>query len=347
VAHFVSGDALDDALGPWSKRISSHLAADEIAHVTWKEATAFDASSAAYVARAKTALARALQRRIREPKIVEITATFSQNLKDDLFVAEIHRENESFVEMASLPRTTAAPTETAAGFRLDRKMLWEQETQILDLAANIGESSDQMLVLDTVGVNRYERQDAKWQKVDGIALEIPAVRDPRGRLTLMEDTVVAEVPGLTCSGKWMPAVTIECKSGGRFTAGRNTIEETGWPAYFAHAAIAGEDIVVASDGRTYIYDANRTQRNSADLWQDLAVISSTCSGRKILATDLDSHALALFDVVNHSAVRVSDSLQMPGTITATWASGSTGIAVVRNKNTSRYEAYSISVDCGR
>ena len=32
-AHFAAGDALDDAVGQWSKKISSHLAADEIAHV--------------------------------------------------------------------------------------------------------------------------------------------------------------------------------------------------------------------------------------------------------------------------------------------------------------------------
>jgi hypothetical protein len=94
---FAAGDALDDTIGLWAKKISSHLAADEIAHVTWTGAAAADAGSAAYLTRAKTLLARALQRRLRNPKTVEITATLSQNLQGYLFIAEIHRENQNVV----------------------------------------------------------------------------------------------------------------------------------------------------------------------------------------------------------------------------------------------------------
>ncbi len=345
-AHFAAGDALDDAVGQWSKKISSHLAADEIAHITWKDAGTADASSAAYVARAKTLLARALQRRLKDPKTVEITATFSQNLKDYLFIADMHRENESIVEIASMPRTMA-PRETTAGFHLDRKMLWEQETPILGVVVNTGTAGDQMLVLDTAGVTLYEWRDSKWQKTDDAVLDIHPVRDPRGRLTTMEDAVVAEVAGLTCKGTWRPSVTMECHQGGRFTAGRNTIEEAGWPPYFAHAEIGSEHVIAAADGRTYIYDASRKQLSVTDLWEDFAVISSSCTSPKILASDSTSNALALFELINHNPVRVSDSAEMPGAVTAMWSDGSAGLVVVRNKNTNRYEAYSVGVDCGR
>ena len=98
-AILVRGDALDDAVGQWGKKIASHLAADEIAHVTWNGAAAEND----YSARAKTLLARVLQRRLRNPKSVEITATLSQNLKGYLLIAEMHRENEIIVEMASRP----------------------------------------------------------------------------------------------------------------------------------------------------------------------------------------------------------------------------------------------------
>jgi len=352
-AHFAAGDALDDAVGQWSKKISSHLAADEIAHVTWKDAGAVDTSSPAYVARAKTLLARALQRRLKDPKPVEITATFSQNLKDYLLIAEMHRENESIVEIASMPRTIALAA-ASAGFRLERKKLWEQEAPILDVVADIGAAGDQMLVLDTAGVTLYERRDssndrrdAKWQRADEAVLDIPPVRDPRGRLTMTENALIAEVPGLTCKGTWRPSIMIECQQNGRFTAGRNTIEEAGWPPYFARAEVGGEHIVGAVDGRTYIYDASRKQLNSADLWEDFAVISSPCTSPKILALDSTSNALASFELVNHNPVRVSDSMEMPGAVTAMWSGGNAGLVVVRNKSTNRYEAYSVGVDCGR
>ena len=338
----VRGDALDDAVGQWGKKIVSHLAADEIAHVTWNGAVAENAESAAYAARARTLLARALQRRLRNPKAVEITATLSRNLKGYLLIAEMHRENENIVEMASVARPITIP-ETAAGLRLDRRLLWEQEVPILDVIV-VG---DQMLVLDTAGVARYQQRDSKWQKEEAEALDIPPVRDPRGRLTLNENSLIAEAAGLTCRGTWKPSVAIECQPGGRFMAGRNTMEEAGGQPYFTHAEIGGDHVVGASDGRTYVYDAAHKQLSVSDAWSDFAVVANSCAGPKIIAAYSATNSLATFDLVNHSPVRVSDSMEVPGPAMAIWPAGSAALAVVRNKDTNRYEAYSIAVDCGR
>jgi hypothetical protein len=339
-AVLAAGDALDDAVSQWAKKITTNLAADEVAHVTWTEG-APDAESTAYLNRAKTVLSRALQRRIRSPKSVEITARLSQNLKGYLFVAEMHRENETVVEMASVPRPLAAAV-PPAGFRLDRRLLWEQETPILDVIA----AGDQMLVLDTLGVTRYEQRESKWQKAEGVAFEIPPVRDPRGRLTVTENSAIAEVPGLMCRGTWKPAVALECQPGGRFTAGRNTIEEAGWPAYYTHAEIGGDDVIAETDGRIYVYDGARNQLGVSSAWSDFAVISSPCTSAKIIALDSTSNSLAMFELVNHNPVRVSDPTELPGPVTALWPSGSAALAVVRNQSTHRYEAYSIGIDCG-
>jgi len=343
---FAAGDALDDAVSQWAKKISSHLAADEIAHITWSETAPRDGPSTAYFNRAKTLLARDLQRRLRNPKPVKITARLSQNLKGYLFIAELHRENDPVVEMVSVPRPVVASV-APAGFRLDRRFLWEQETPILDVVA----AGDQMLVLDTAGVSRYEQRESKWQRAEAAALEIPPVRDPRGRLTMTEDSVTAEVPGLICRGAWKPAVALECQPGGRITAGRNTIrdtsEEAGWPEYFTHVEIGGDHVIAETDGRTYVYDAARKQLSVAGAWSDFAVVSSPCTSAKIIASDSASNSLALFELVNHNPVRVSDSAEVPGAVTAIWPAGNTALTVVRNKSTNRYEAYSIGVDCGR
>ena len=336
------GDALDDAVGQWGKKIASHLAADEIAHVTWNAAGVEGAETAAYSARAKALLARNLQRRLRNPKSVEITATLSQNLKGYLLIAEMHRENENMVEMASVARPVPMP-ETAAGFRLDRQLLWEQEAPILDVIV----VSDQMLVFDTAGITRYEQRDSKWQKAEAAALEIPPVRDPRGRLTRNENLLAAEAAGVTCKGTWKPSVAIDCQAGGRFTAGRNTIEEAGWQPYFTRAEIGGDHVVEAADGRTYVYDSAHKQLSVADAWNDFAVIASVCSNAKIIAAQSSTNSLAMFDLVNQNPVRVSDALEVPGPVTAMWPAGSAVLAVVRNKDTNRYEAYSMAVDCSR
>jgi hypothetical protein len=344
-ASLAAGEGLDNAVAQWAKKISSHLALDEVAHVTWKEAGASDPGSALYLTRAKALLARALQRRLKNPKVVEIVATLSHNLKDDLLVAEVQHEDNRAVEIVSLPRAAASAPPTA-GFRLGRRLLWEQETQILDVAADPSDSS-QMLVLDTTGLTRYERHELKWQRSETLTLEIPPVRDPRGRLSVAESAATAEVAGLICQGSWKPALIMECQPGGRFTAGRNTIEEAGWPAYFSHAEIGGDHVVVAADGKTLGYASARKPAGTPEAWEDIAVVSSTCAGAKILAVDSPAKALVLFDLVNHNPVRASDAAELPGSITALWPAGNAALAVVRNKNTNRYEAYTIAVDCGR
>jgi hypothetical protein len=279
---------------------------------------------------------------MRNPKSVEITARLSQNLKGYLLIAEMHRENENIVGMASVARPVPMP-ETAGGFRLERRLLWEQEAPILDVVV-VG---DQMLVLDIAGLARYDQRDSKWQQAESLALDVPPVRDPRGRLTVNENSVMAESAGVTCQGTWKPVIAMECQPGGRFTAGRNTIEEAGWPPYFTHTEIGVDHVVAAADGRTFVYDTVHKQLGISDFGSDFAVVSSSCSNAKLIAAQSATNSLAIFDLVNHVPIRVSDSMEVPGPVTAMRPAGSAALAVVRNKDTNRYEAYSIAVDCGR
>jgi hypothetical protein len=178
-------------------------------------------------------------------------------------------------------------------------------------------------------------------------LDIPPVRDPRGRLTVNDTSVTAEAAGVACRGTWRPAAGIECQAGGRFTPGRNTIEEAGWQPYFTHAEMGGDHLVAAADGRTYVYDAGRKQLSVSDAWSDFAVVPNSCANAKIIAAYSASNSLAIFDLVNQSPVRVSDAMEVSGPVTALWPAENAALAVVRNKDTNRYEAYSIGVDCGR
>ena len=66
------------------------------------------------------------------------------------------------------------------------------------------------------------------------------------------DSAVAEVPGFTCRGTWKPVSAFECQAGGIFTAGRNTIQEAGWPPHFEHVEIDGDHVVISADGKTYL-----------------------------------------------------------------------------------------------
>src|SRR5258708_12105477 len=104
---------------------------------------------------------------------------------------------------------------------------------------------------------------------------------------------MAETPGLTCQGTWKPALALECQPGGRFTAGRNTIEEAGWPAYYTHAEIGGDHLIAAADGRTYVYDAARKQLSVSSPWRDFPVVSTPCSASKTIVSAPPSTSLAI------------------------------------------------------
>ena len=174
------GQTLDDAAADLARKISARLAPAEVARVTTRNISSLSAADAAKL---QPALVRALQRRVREPKPVDVAVTISENLRGFLLVAEIKRENDAAVEMADfLPRPPEAASRPAVA--IASKLLWEQDTPILDLAI----FGDQMLVLDTTGITLYNRVAGKWEK-SAQAPIATNVRDARGKLQLDGETV--------------------------------------------------------------------------------------------------------------------------------------------------------------
>jgi hypothetical protein len=315
IAMLCSGETLDDAVRSLAKNVSTRLRANEVAHVTARNLSSM---SAGEVSRASATLDRALRRRVRNPAAVEVAFTVSENLKGYLLVAEIH----GVVEMVSFHLDPPAPPVRSAVV-IEKRIVWEQDVPILDLAV----MGDQMLVLDTTGVTRYERRTGKWEKVELAPTAVAAVRDPRGRLEVTGDSLAAYLPGGTCRGTWKP-VELRCEAGTsefmldqhavHFAPARNTLEAAEWPA------------------------------GGFETWgSDFAPIESSCAGHRVAASGTGAwdaaDFVALYDVVSGAAVRVSDAVEFPGPVTALWPS----LAVVRNLSTGRYEAYSLTVDCGR
>lgn len=211
-----------------------------------------------------------------------------------------------------------------------KRIVWEQDTPILDVVV----MDDQMLILDVNGVTRYER----GSRVEGLQMPSTLPRDARGRLVVEGDSLVMEVPGFICRGTWKP-LALSCEAGGEFTPARNTLEDA-----YSHVKIGDTDVVAEIDGRAHLYDAAHKPIALIDDWgSDLAAV---CNSTRILATgpgDRESHDfVALYEIVNRSATRVSDPVEFPGPVTAL----SSNLAVVRNLSTGRYEAYSLTVDCG-
>ncbi|MGZ4730857.1 MAG: hypothetical protein ACXVZH_01815, partial [Terriglobales bacterium] len=86
---------------------------------------------------------------------------------------------------------------------------------------------------------------------------------------------------------------------------------------------------------------------------DIASLRSGCgAGWQVLATGTGagrSDAVQAFEIPDREPVAVSTPLEVSGSVTALWTeSGANGVvAVVHNSETGRYEAFRLTLTCGR
>jgi hypothetical protein len=316
---------MDDAIRTLAPKIAAHLAASETAHITSRNLSSLSATDAMKI---QSGLDRALRKRLRSPTAVDVSLTVSENVRGFLIVAQVRQD----VEMAAF---RMEPANNAPKGSITKTLIWQQDAPILDVSI----IEDQMLVLDAVAVTRYEHRE----RAESAPLAVPMPRDPRGRIEIRGDTLTAHLPGSTCRGTWKPTA-LACEPGGEISAGRNTLDDPAWPSHYAHVRIGEDDLLSEIDGRVHAYNSRNPGRTFDQWGSDFVAV---CDSTHVLASgpgDRDSRdLLALYEWANSAPVRVSDPVEFPGPISAL----SPSIAVAKNLSTGRYEAYSLTVDCGR
>ncbi|HEV8416528.1 MAG TPA: hypothetical protein VGQ49_23235 [Bryobacteraceae bacterium] len=342
IAMAVRADTLDDAVAALAKKVVARLEPFERVRIGERNISSLPATE---VSRAEVALTRALQSRGSGSMPVDVVVTISDDLRGYILVAEIRRASGTVVEMMEF--RLAPPAAPARAAIIDSKLLWEQDTAILDVAV----LQDSMLVLDTAGLIRYERHEGKWERAAAVELPV-VVRDPRGRAETNGESVTINEPGVICTVPVKMEVPPRCDDGGQFKAARNTQDLHDWRGeFFSSSELAGDIIVAEVDGRIHIYDAAHALQAVFDGWgSDLAVIAA-CGGRHIaIAGSSDAaspDSIALYDLVNHALMSVSEPIDLSGPVTALWPAGDGAMAVTRNLSTGKYAAYSLTLDCSR
>jgi hypothetical protein len=288
--------------------------------------------------------------------------------------------SERQVWMAAWKR--AAPAAAASpGMALDRKLVWEQEEQILDVAF----PAAGMLVLSPSKVTLYTpRENGPWEPRQAVPLSPgkPWPRDVRGRLRVTGASFQAFLPGVECGGAVEPSLSIECRAGDQpwvlesgshatllanFAATRNYFDgrvataaglRKTIAAPFYSAASAAEQgrplwLLAMLDGRTQIFDAWLETVGAIASWgSDIAGTEASCGGgSQVLATRPagagDPDAIQAFAIVNRAALPLTAPVEFAGPVTALWPlSATSALAVVRDPLTGRYAAYVITVVCG-
>jgi hypothetical protein len=310
--------------------------------------------------------------------LTEAHLTLSENRTHYLLVEEIRRPDDRQVWISAWKRTETM-TAASAGTTLEKKLVWEQDEPMLDVAF----PASAMVVLSAARVTLYTRQTGTWSASSSLPLSPPRPwpRDLRGRLRTTAANFQAYLPGLACSGAVEPSLTLECKpteepwvleSGSRamllayFAPARNYFDgrvtmQTGVRksvAPFYSAASAGENgqtlwLLATLDGRTQVLDSSLDPVGGISSWgSDIAGTDAHCgTGSQVLATRAGdgtaADAIQAFSMVNRSPAPLTPPLELPGPVTALWRSGgSSVVAIVHNLASGRYEAYVVTVSCG-
>jgi hypothetical protein len=314
-----------------------------------------------------------------------VQVSLTQNLQDFVWIAEVRQGTSApVILMVAINRPNAAiiTPPRAPGLTISRSLLWSQEARILDAAVvEIMATPAYLLVLDAEGVriSRFDRGQWKAEQVLSIQHAKPWPRDLRGRLVLRKDHLFdAYLPGVLCSSTGGASLSLTCREGDDpwpltddqsafFAPNRNYFtgalvpgirQENAVAPFYSAAPIPKSNytlwVFASIDGSLQLVDGMSKQTlTGLGFGSDLAAFRSTCgSGWQVLATsnsEKGPDAVRAFEFPDREPVPVSPVLDFAGPITSMWSDNNSAnaVAVTRNLDSGRYEAYRLSISCGQ
>jgi hypothetical protein len=300
----------------------------------------------------------------------EVTLTISGNLTDYVAAAQVLREGhkETFIENLG-PRTDAPSGEARATFALEKEFLFGQEEAMVDVA--LSSDAKNAEVLGVEGIFFYERQSEHWVLTHSERLPAPrsATRVLRGIIDPEIDSDAAYLPGEVCTtsvvdkgwscdayGEHMPVrgvgleVVANKKLGSWWSAAQVEVE-----------GITGV-VITGEDGVARLYEDGPNAVAEFSGWgSEIASIHNSCgNGWQLLVTSKTDQTkpdtVQAMEIQSRRVREVSPALELLGPVIALHtpttrsddkaAEYGSAVAIVRNLQTGRYEAYRITIGCG-
>jgi hypothetical protein len=373
-----AADGAEAAARELARKAAAFAGEGEPLGLEWRNISSLGAAESGRIRAAFEASLQQAGGRVSEiAPVASARVTVSEDPGRFFLVEEARKGDQRQVWISAWPRPsnqTSAPPAT-----LEKKLMWEQEEQILDTVF----PGEAMLLLTPSNLVWFSRQEGRWARA--LSVPLPSIRpwprDPRGRLRVNGANLQAYLPGVACTGAWQPPVAVECKasdaawvleSGGHamlaanFAVNRNYFEgrvttQTGvrkTVAPFYSAAAVEEDgkplwALAALDGHARLYDAAFNPAGEIEGWgSDVAGVEARCGANfQVLATRAgngETDAVQAFSVDGRAASPLTAPVELPGPVTALWsAGGASALAVSHNLSTGKYAAYLLTVTCGK
>jgi hypothetical protein len=302
----------------------------------------------------------------------ELAVTLSESLRDLVWVAEIRRGGQREVVIEERPK----PAASAASVAIEKRLMFEQNQRILDLAP----SGHRLVVLDAEGVSVYESAGVAWQRKLSIPIPMthPWPRDLRGRILAQGDVYQAYLPGVSCNGTAANGLSITCRAESlwpigagpnmlrfaQFAPARNFFDgrivasngsERSVPAFFSAAEFKVRETtawaLAGVDGRAYVYSPVKNGPLSEAWGSNIAGVESVCGARSQLfvtarGDDTASDSVRAYDVVDGTP-RLAGEVAFSGPVTELWPAGEPGVAfaISRDLKSGRYAAFRLAITC--
>jgi hypothetical protein len=281
-----------------------------------------------------------------------LRVTLSKDARGLLFVAEVFSGDNR--QIAILPWNLPAAPQSKPRVSLTQKPLWAQPDPILDIL--LVDSGSQMLVLSADKIASYRSAGDRWVPSATASLVLPRSlpRDPRGRLEAAGEGFRAYLPVATCEGTWKPELRLTCSNGtavwpdtqAHWVADRNVLESEAIKTPFYAVA---DGVFTMAGGR--VLDLSGRAVAGAEVWgSDVAGVDNPCgAGSELIASSANAEReeVRAYQVANGQASPASDTILLPGPVTALWPAEShvQATLVVRNLQTGEYEASRLGLAC--
>ena len=297
-----------------------------------------------------------------------VSINCSSNLLERVCTAEIGSGQARQLVIVTRPheQVPREPQTAAIPVVLQLRPLIAQAVPVLDAVV----LERRLLVLDPSAVTLYDAGTEGWRRVASypIVASAPWPRDVRGRLIVERGNWDAFIPGGACRGSLDPfrgvcggeqrPWPIDATNTG-LAPGRNYFTTADGRKYFAAASLdhaADARWMLASDeGRLLLLDdqlaAIPVPPVAAD---DVAAVATSCApGRHVIvagpASDSGVDTLRAVRVLGRELSDVAAPQVLAGRVTALWSTpaGDGALVVVRNATTREYEAFHVTLACGR
>jgi len=374
-----AADDVSGAARELARKTAAFAGRGALVSVTWRKNSSLESMAAQARAAFEAALQEAGLRISEITPAAELRITVSESAAQFLLVEEAAKGDEHQVFIASWKRADT-PSTSAPAVALEKKLLWEQDEPILDIAF----PAAGMLVLSPSSATLYTHAGAQWEAQRSVSLapNKPLPKDVRGRLRFKGTSFEALLPGIACEGVSEPALAMDChtsddpwvlESGSRalllanFAATRNYFDghvatQAGQrkvvPPFFSAASVEWQGrtwwLLATLDGKTQMFDAALDPASVLALpWgSDIAGTDAHCgSGSQVLATrpgdGSQPDAVQAFTMVDRTPEPLTGAAEFPGPVLVLWTSGGNGATVmVHDLRTGKYAAYALTVVCG-